>query len=93
MIICWTDAAVRDFTHICDYIEEHRSAAAARRVALSIHHSIDLLAEFPEHGRTGRNPDTREVVFSGLPYLAVYRIHRDAVEIVRIFHGVQDWTE
>jgi len=34
MIIRWTDAAVRDFIHICDYIEEHRSAAAARRVAL-----------------------------------------------------------
>ncbi len=27
MIIRWTDAAVRDFTLICDYIEEHRSGA------------------------------------------------------------------
>jgi toxin ParE1/3/4 len=93
MIIRWTDAAVRDFTHICDYIEEQRSAAAARRVALAIHHGIDSLAAFPEYGRTGRKPDTRELVFSGLPYLAVYRIHREAVEIVRIFHGAQDWTE
>lgn len=93
MIIRWTDAAVRDFTQICDYIEEHRSAAAARPVALSIHHGIDLLAQFPEYGRTGRKPDTRELVFGGLPYLAVYRIHRDAVEIVRIFHGAQDWAE
>ncbi len=85
MIIRWTDAAVRDFTYICDYIGEHRSAAAARRVALSIHHGIDLLAEFPEYGRTGRKTDTRELVFSGLPYLAVHRIHRDAVEIVQYF--------
>jgi toxin ParE1/3/4 len=88
MMVRWTDAAVRDFTHICD-----RSAAAARRVALSIHDSIDLLSEFPEHGRTGRKPDTRELVFSGLPYLAVYRIREDAVEILRIFHGAQNWTE
>jgi toxin ParE1/3/4 len=93
MIIRWTDAAVRDFTNICDYIEQHRSAAAARRVALSIHHSIDLLADFPEYGRTGRKPDTRELVFSGLPYLAVYRIRADAVEILRIFHAAQNWTE
>jgi toxin ParE1/3/4 len=93
MIIRWTDAAVRDFTHVRDYIEQSRGAAVARRVALSIHHSIDLLAEFPEYGRTGRKPDTREVVFSGLPYLAVYRIHDDAVEILRIFHAAQDWTE
>lgn len=93
MIIRWTDDAVRDLTHICDYVEEHRGAEAARRTALSIHHGIDLLAEFPEYGRTGRKPDTRELVFSRLPYLAVYRIHRDAVEIVRIFHGAQDRTE
>jgi plasmid stabilization system protein ParE len=33
MIIRCTDDAVRDFTHICDYIEQHRSVAAARRVA------------------------------------------------------------
>ena len=81
MHIRWTDPAVRDFTNICDYIEKHSSAAAARRVALSIHRQVDLLAEFPEYGRTGRKPDTRELVFSGLPYLAIYRIHQNAVEI------------
>jgi toxin ParE1/3/4 len=90
MIIRWTDSAVRDFTNICDYIDQHRSGAAARRVALSIHRRIDLLAEFPEHGRTGRKLDTRELVFTGLPYLAVYRIYKDAVEIVRILHGAQE---
>ena len=70
MRIRWTDSAVRDFTHICDYIEKQSSGAVSRRVALSIHHGIDLLAKFPEHGRTGRKPDARELVFSGLPYLA-----------------------
>jgi toxin ParE1/3/4 len=93
MLIRWTDAAVRDFTHMCDYIDQHRSGAAARHVALSIHRRIDLLGEFPEYGRTGRKPDTRELVFSGLPYLAVYRIHKNAVEILRILHGAQDWPE
>ncbi len=87
MIIRWTESAVRDFTYICAYIEQHRSAAAARRVALSIHRGIELLAEFPEYGRTGRKPDTRELVFSSLPYLAVHRIRQDAVQILRIFHG------
>jgi toxin ParE1/3/4 len=93
MIVRWTDAAVRDFTHICDYIDKRRSGGAARRVALSIHRRIDLLADFPEYGRTGRKLETRELVFTGLPYLAVYRIREDAVEIVRILHGAQDWPE
>lgn len=93
MRIRWTDSAIRDFTHICDYIQEHGSSASARRVALSIHRQLDLLEKFPEQGRTGRNPDTRELVFSGLPYLAVYRIHHDVVEIVRVLHCAQLWPE
>lgn len=36
MHVRWTDSAVRDLTHICDYIEEHNSSTTARRVALSI---------------------------------------------------------
>jgi len=93
MHIRWTDSALRDFTDICDYIEKHGSSAAARRVALSIHNGIDLLAKFPEYGRTGRKPDTRELAFSGLPYLAVYRVHEYTVEIIRILHGAQKWPE
>jgi len=93
MRIRWTDTAVGDFTHICDYIEKQGSTEAARSVALSIHSAIDLLAKFPEYGRTGRKPDTRELVFSGLPYLAIYRVHENAVEIVRILHGAQKWPE
>lgn len=91
MRVRWTETAVRDFTQICDYIEKHGSKATARRVALSIYQRIGTLAEFPESGRTGRKPETRELIFSGLPYLAVYRIHSQGVEILRILHGAQDW--
>lgn len=93
MRIRWTDSAIRDFTHICDYIEKDRGPAIARRVALSIHRQIDLLAEFPEYGRTGRKSDTRELVLSGLPYVTVYRIQSGFVEIVRILHGAQEWPK
>ena len=93
MYIRWTDSAVQDFTQICDYIDAHSSGAAARRVALAIHEGIDLLAKFPEYGRTGRKPDTRELVFENLPYLAVYRIHKNVIEILRIFHGSQKRPE
>jgi toxin ParE1/3/4 len=93
MRIRWTDSAVRDFTRLCDYIEKHGSDERARRVAISIHRQLDLLTDFPESGRTGPRPDTRELVFSGLPYLAVYRIRKDVVEIVRILHGAQIWPD
>jgi plasmid stabilization system protein ParE len=64
MRIRWTRPAASDLTQICDYIEKHGSAATARRVALSIYQHVVTLAEFPERGRTGRRPDTRELVFT-----------------------------
>ena len=53
MQVRWTDPAVGDLTHICDYIEQHGSSAAARRVALSIYEGLNALAEFPRRGRQG----------------------------------------
>ena len=91
MPIRWTQPAARDFTQICDYIGQHASAAIARRVALSIYESINVLAEFPQQGRLGRKSGTRELIFTGLPYLAIYRIRSDVVEILRVLHGAQNW--
>lgn len=91
MLVRWTEPAVRDFTHICDYISAHGSPVAARRVALAIYKSINTLADFPELGRTGRKADTRELVFSGLPYIAIYRIGENGIEVLRILHAAQQW--
>jgi toxin ParE1/3/4 len=91
MRIRWSGPAVRDFTEICDYIGEHGSAATARRLALSIYERIGILTKFPEFGRAGRQPNTRELVLTGLPYLAVYRLRGDSIEILRLLHGAQDW--
>jgi len=93
MRIRWTEPAAGDLTQICDYVEKHGSRATARRLALTIYEGITVLAEFPECGRTGCKPGTRELVLASLPYLAVYRIGNDAVEILRILHGAQDWPK
>ena len=93
MRIRWTESAVDDLTQICDYINEHISGAKAREVALYIHRGLDILAEFPESGRSGRKSGTRELVFTGLPYVAIYRITLDRIEIVRILHGAQQWPQ
>jgi plasmid stabilization system protein ParE len=34
--IRWTEPASRDFTQICNYVQEHDGPAPARRVALAI---------------------------------------------------------
>jgi len=50
-----------------------------------------LLAKFPMQGRAGRIANTRELVLAGLPYLVVYRVSEDEVQILRLLHGAQEW--
>jgi plasmid stabilization system protein ParE len=40
-------------------------------------------------GRPGRISGTRELVITGTPFVAVYRVRADAVEILRFLHGAQ----
>jgi addiction module RelE/StbE family toxin len=54
---------------------------------------VKRLATFPESGRVGHIPGTRELVVPGLPYLVVYRVTPDAVEILRVFHTSRNWPE
>ena len=89
MRIRWTRPAARDLTAICDYIGQRDSSKAARRVALRIFEAVDSLAQFPRRGRSGRKPGTRELTFSDIPYLVIYRISEESVEVARILHGAQ----
>jgi plasmid stabilization system protein ParE len=41
--------------------------------------------------QTGGIEGTRELVFPGLPYIVVYQMQDQIVEVVRIYHGAQDW--
>lgn len=91
MRIRWTEPAARDLTEICDYIEQHDGRSTARRVALAIYQGVGSLVQFPNRGRPGRKPHTRELVFAGLPFLAIYRVREGVIEINRILHGARNW--
>ena len=77
--------------HICERIAED-NPEAARRVARIVVNGCNGLKKFPYLGRLSvRMPGRRELVFPPLPYIVVYRVTADAVEISHIFHGAQDW--
>ncbi|HEY0182741.1 MAG TPA: type II toxin-antitoxin system RelE/ParE family toxin [Rhodopila sp.] len=42
-------------------------------------------------GRSGREPGTRERVIGRTPFIAVYRVTRSRIEILRILHGAPQW--
>lgn len=60
-------------------------------MAQVIYQSIARLRRFPNVGRIGLAEDTRELVFSPWPYIAVYEVIGDQVLVLRIRHGAQDW--
>lgn len=49
------------------------------------------LAQFPNIGRPGRMPGTREAIVTGTPYIAIYRVEPTRVVILRVIHGAQQW--
>ena len=90
MRVRWTTPAADDLCNIVRHIQRDNPDAAAD-VAESLYDGCGNLRKFPHLGRKGRIQDTRELVFSGLPYIVVYRIQDQIVEIMRIYHGAQDW--
>jgi toxin ParE1/3/4 len=90
MEIRWSPEAAFDFTAIIQYIRKDNPSAALR-VARAVHEAIAQLNTFPNRGRSGRVSGTRELPLSRLPFVVVYRVKENAVEIVRLLHGAQRW--
>lgn len=74
------------------YIAE-RDPDAAERVRAAIIDGIRRLADFPMLGRPGRVGGTRELVITGTSYLAIYASLPDAVYVLHINHGRQQWPK
>jgi len=91
MQVRWSIPAAEDLEQICEWIERD-SPEAARRIAQTIYDEIGRLKDFPDLGRKSRRmAGRRELTFSPLPYIVVYQVRQDVVEISRVFHGAQDW--
>lgn len=79
-MIRWSDTALTDLFSLRGGL----GAEAARRVGRLIADSADCLAEFPERGRDGAAPGTRELPLPGLPWRLVYRAGPGGVMILRL---------
>lgn len=92
MKLVWAPFALADRNNIFDYIEASNPEAAAD-IDETIVEAARRLIEFPESGRPGRIPGTRELVIPRTPYIAAYVVTADRVRILRILHGAQLWPE
>ncbi len=89
MAVRWTRLAADDLSPICDHTEKRFGAGQAQRTALALYDGADSLHSMPLSGPVGRRPGTRELMIGGLPFVIIYRVCRDEVEVVRILHGSQ----
>ena len=90
MRLRWTSAAANDLENISDYLH-HQNSQIAQQIVRRLYAEIRELSRFPSRGRPGREPGTRELILSGLPYIVIFRTSDQVVEILRIFHGSQNW--
>ena len=89
MIVRFSTTAKADIQAIFDYVSRDNSKIAATVVS-AIEQSIMRLALFPLSGRNGVVAGTRELVIPRLPYIAVYQLVLETVEIIAVFHAAQD---
>lgn len=59
---------------------------AADRIRDRILRAVESLSQFPTSGRIGRLPNTRELVVTGTPYIAIYRVQGEKITILAVFH-------
>ena len=85
MRVEWLKRASNNLVEIHDYVALD-SAQAASIVVSRIVQSGDRLAHFPLLGRAGRIEETRELVTPGLPYLLIYRIRDEVIQVIRVLH-------
>ena len=90
MWVRWTTDAAHDLEQITERISKDHPESAIR-IARTLYHALAVLRDFPNRGRAGRIEGTRELVFPPLPYIAVYRVKGETVEVLRIYHAAQDW--
>lgn len=88
MIVRLTTRALSDLDNILTYIEAE-NPTAAQMVSARIEASLSLLTKMPKIGRPSVRPNTREFVVRRLPFLIVYRLQTDTIEVLTIFHTSQ----
>jgi len=90
LIVRWLKSAQRSRFEQLNYIAQD-SPSAAIRLDEEIERQTDLLAQYPLMGRVGRVEGTRELVVGRTPFIAVYRVNRRRVDILRRLDGAKQW--
>jgi addiction module RelE/StbE family toxin len=81
----FTARAFRNIAAAEEYIARD-NPAAAKKVVQAIFNTAVKLESFPEVGKPGRVPGTRELPLSEYPYTLIYRIKTSRLIVYAVLH-------
>jgi toxin ParE1/3/4 len=85
-----TEQAAADIDEIWEYIAESNIDAADRSIERLLE-AMQKLADRPGMGRTRSElADSRHRFWVENPYLIVYRVDTDPLQIIRVLHGARN---
>ena len=82
-----------DLEHISNYLSNYfkeRHPHYRQPTMRKLYEAIRSRKESPQPGRLGHEDGTRELLFPPTPYIAVYRVKGQSIEVLRIYHAAQD---
>ena len=91
MRIVWSSRALRDLIEIREYVALDKPRAA-EKLAKKIASSAERLTQHPHLGRRGREPEARELLIAGTPYILAYKFQTDRLAILTVLHGARKPT-
>lgn len=92
MKVVWTRAALQHLKDAREYIKIDNPKAAAGQIE-RIEVCVSRIGAFPMMGRSGMRAGTREFPVPGTPYILVYRVREDAVQVLAVLHGARNWSD
>ena len=89
--ITWTAPALADLRAIDRWLTHQASRELALRTLGEIKFRVSFLENFPHGGRPELGQNFRVLRIFHTPYLILYRIQEEGVQILRIRHEREDW--
>jgi toxin ParE1/3/4 len=86
--IVWSPLALARLQEIRAYVALD-NPDAAERLTTRLVSVVQALIDFPMLGRPGADPETRELVVGGTPYIILYQVKRDRILIRTVWHTAQ----
>ncbi|MFM6072819.1 MAG: type II toxin-antitoxin system RelE/ParE family toxin [Dolichospermum sp.] len=92
MQVKWLRQALRNLEQVRNYIIQD-NPTAAQELIIKIQNAANQLEKYPFMGKSGRVEGTKELIISNSPYMIIYRVKEESVEVLRILHTSKCYPE